>query len=207
MNMKKIWIVLAIALVSFCTVSCGGDDDDYTSNNGGENGNSTEVPADETAYIATEQVKTITLKPNNNEYLIYKDYYWKHKLYLNGNRISFNSYYGEGNGWTLTNKGYSGNYSYYVGIKDLGEMNSIYDITEHKIGIYIGSNSSTWSLVRDNNNDDCCNFTTFKPSHGYEVAFFIGAGRNLKHMRMFPTNYTLDNNDVLTSVTIQYQLY
>lgn len=28
MNIKKIWIMLIIALVSICTVSCGGDDDD-----------------------------------------------------------------------------------------------------------------------------------------------------------------------------------
>ena len=28
MNIKKYWIMLAIALVSLCTISCGGDDDE-----------------------------------------------------------------------------------------------------------------------------------------------------------------------------------
>ena len=28
MNIKKFWMMLAIALVSLCTISCGGDDDD-----------------------------------------------------------------------------------------------------------------------------------------------------------------------------------
>ena len=29
MKTKKLWMMLAIALVSLCTISCGGDDDDY----------------------------------------------------------------------------------------------------------------------------------------------------------------------------------
>lgn len=28
MNIKKYWMMLAIALVSLCTISCGGDDED-----------------------------------------------------------------------------------------------------------------------------------------------------------------------------------
>ncbi|MBR1687483.1 MAG: hypothetical protein IJ710_03000 [Prevotella sp.] len=52
--------------------------------------------------------------------------------------------------------------------------------------------------------DDC---SQFKPGHGYAVGFLTGADKEIQQMRVFPTKYTLDSNDVLTSVTVEYQLF
>lgn len=170
------------------------------------NGNTNES----TEYIATEQVKTITLKPSSNqEYLIYKDFYWKHKLYIDGTTICFNSYYGGGNGWTLNNGGYSYLGENHVGIRDRGEMNGISDITDTTI------NYSSWVTSTKHFNiyggssyvQYFGRSIAFKPKHGYEVAFIIGTNNEIMHMRMFPTKYTLDSDDVLTSVTLDYQLF
>lgn len=170
-----------------------------------ETGNNTES----SEYIATEQIKTITLKTSSNqEYMIYKDFYWKHKLYIEGTNICFNSYYGGGNGWTLNNGGYSLGEN-HVGIRDRGEIANINGINDKTIRY------SSWvtseKLFNINGGSSYGQFfgrsVSFKPNHGYEVAFIIGTNNEIMHMRMFPTKYTLDSNDMLTSVTLEYQLY
>ena len=64
MNIKKYWMMLTIALVSLCTISCGGDDEDSPSNGGGNNGNggntNTEVAVTGTVAGITDNSAQIT---------------------------------------------------------------------------------------------------------------------------------------------------
>ena len=64
-------------IMSLCLFSCG-DDDDNDLNNGGSNGDNTEIKGD---YIATTSVKTLTLvysgaigERGESEKTIYEDY-------------------------------------------------------------------------------------------------------------------------------------
>jgi len=216
MNIKKYWIMLAIALVSLCTVSCGGDDDDGTefTTDKKDTGTTTES----TAYLATEQVKTITLKPiseaefnsdavSSGEYLVYKDYYYKYTLCLKGTDLCINSYTNGGNGWShYYSSSYVGTMTNISGIYDVGDVTDISQIAKKELyynlclcsyGPY-GSSYGSQKYGRD---------AQFKPGHGYGIGFLTGADKEIKQMRAFPTKYTLDNNDVLTSVTIKYQLF
>ena len=205
MNIKKYWMMLAIALVSLCTISCGGDDDD-------ENVFSAEdkeagTTAESTAYLATEQVKTITLRPissqavhgnavNSEEYLVYKDYYYKYTLCLSDACIYVKPYRNGGTGWE---RYYS--HDYYDNISciyDVGDVTDITQIEKRDLG-YGGFFEYNNKIIHDN--------CQFKPGHGYGIGYLTGADKVIKQMRVFPTKYTLDNNDVLTSVTIEYQLF
>ena len=208
-NKKSLWSLLNImmvAILSVSFVSCGGDDDDDTGPQTIEN-TETSNTIESTEYIATEQVKTITLKSSTNqEYMIYKDYYWKHKLYLQGTTIRFNSYHGGGNGWILSNR--SGNYGYRVGVVDCGQKNGITEISDQ--GIYCkGSYPTSYCITTSGFFDSGIryNYSDFKPNHGYMVAFLCGDALNLNYMRMYPIDYTLDSNDRITSITFEYQIY
>ena len=215
MNIKKLWILLAISLTGFCSISCGGDDDNSEfSTENKEIGTNTES----TTYLAVEQVKTVTLKPiseqefNNDivssgEYLVYKDYYYKYTLCLKGTDICINSYTNGGSGWShYYSSNYIGTWTNISGIYDVGEVTDITQI--EKRDLYYddclrsyGPHGNSW------NNHKYDRRITFKPGHGYGMGYFTGADKEIKQMRAFPTKYTLDSNDVLTSVTIEYQLF
>lgn len=202
-------MMLAISLTGLFMGSCGGGDDDHeystdSSNTDSETGN--------TASIATDYIKTVTLKPisrdkwQNNavsteECLIYKDFYYKHSLfvsndlYTNAIAIGVKSYLGQGSGWT-----YKGDCAV---IKDYGQVSSIEDIKtkssfKYDYDRYSFSDGTSYGYHYHN---------AFRPGHGYEVAFYIGSISELKWLRIFPVKYTLNDNDELTSLTIQYQLY
>ena len=213
MNIKKYWMMLVIALVSLCTISCGGDDDD-------ENVFSAEdkeagTTAESTAYLATEQVKTVILKPisdaefdddavSSGEYLVYKDYYYKYTLCLKGTYLCINSYTNGGEGWKhYYSSNYVGRWTNISGIYDVGNVDDITQIAplslRYDYPCFV-SGSGRYEVAYDRR-------ITFKPGHGYGMGFFTGADKVIKQMRVFPTKYTLDNNDVLTSVTIEYQLF
>ena len=208
-NRNSIWSLVTIVVVTMLSVgftSCGGDDDEDFSTSNPNTGTKTES----TATLATEQVKKITMKPilseeiqsdnvNNEECLIYKDFYYKHTLCLEkregGIVLCINSYIGNGGGW---------NHSFYrvAVIKAVGPVSSIKEIVNKshfeywdlQNSFYEGGKFYDW-------------FSDFKPGYGYEVAFYTGPSKELKWLRVFPTNYTLDKNDVVTSATLEYQLY
>jgi len=206
MNIKKYWMALAIAFVGFCTTSCGGDDDDNEfSTDNKETGTNTES----TAYLATEQVKTVTLKPisdaeyisdavSSGEYLVYKDYYCKYTLCLKGTYLCINSYTNGGNGWSHY---YFTMYD-HSGIYDVGVVTDITQIAKKELFYDHYLCSGSWRGYQSYKS-----IAMFKPGHGYGMGFLTGADQEIKQMRAFPTKYTLDNNDVLTSVTIEYQLF
>lgn len=57
MKIKNLLDLVPMLVMSLCLVSCGGDDDEDV-NNGGSNGDNTEIKGD---YTATTSVKTVTL--------------------------------------------------------------------------------------------------------------------------------------------------
>ena len=207
MNIKKYWMMLAIALVSLCTISCGGDDDDE--NKFSANNKDTGTTTESTEYLATEQVKTITLRPissqavhgnavNSEEYLVYKDYYYKYTLCLSDANIYIKTYRNGGTGWALY---YSWNY-YISGIYDVGDVADITQIEKRELYYH--------DCLRSRGRYGDIEYKSsapFHPGHGYGIGYLTGADKVIKQMRVFPTKYTLDNNDVLTSVTIEYQLF
>lgn len=222
MNIKKYWMVLAIAIIGLSTISCGGDDNDNefstdnkeTSTDNKETGTNTES----TAYLATEQVKTITLKPiseaefnsdavSSGEYLVYKDYYYKYTLCLKGTYLYINSYTNGGSGWVhYYSSNYVGTWTNISGIYDVGDVTDITKIAKREL-YYDDCLRSYGPYGNSYGSQKYDRGTTFKPGHGYGIGFFTEADKEIKQMRAFPTKYTLNSNDVLTSVTIEYQLF
>ena len=193
-------MMIARLLTGLCTVSCGGDDDKEFSTNNIDISTNTES----TAFLATEQVKTITLKPisnqdvygnnvNSEEYLVYKDYYYKYTLCLSDARIYVKPYTNYGTGWTHYYGGdYVGTWRNISGVYDVGDVTDITKI--EKRDLY-------YDICLRYSKDKYDRYGQFKPGHGYGIGFLSGADKEIRQMRVFPTKYTLDNNDVLTSVT------
>lgn len=174
-------------------------------------------PIDSPEYIADSTIKTVTLESNGKEYVIYKDYYWKHTICLENNFISIRPYYGCGGGWELQyGEGPDITGETNVGIRNCGKVSSIEDIASHSIiygysGLpsYGHSDKEVYSFYDeedDNKNYHSCSIV-FEPNHGYEAAFRAGSDKDVKYMRIYPTKYKLDDEDKLSSVTLQYQLF
>ena len=201
MNIKNLWMVLAIALVSLCTIGCSGDDDDDSSQKGDNNGNTTEVLTD---YTVTTSIKTIVLEKEFDNYIylvetgykytFYEDYNNSYKIVLWRGQIAVSHLIRSGGGWS--------NY-YHVdtsqcGIIDIGKISSITSIsTKNFVG---GEGLPDWR------GGYCYYSIMFQPQHGYAVMFTTEDGEQ-KYMRIYAKDYSLNSQGVLESVIIQYQLY
>lgn len=193
--MKKLFMYLLL-LLPLAIASCGGDKDE-PDNNGGNNGNGENT----TNYIADFSTKTAML---GEVYpCFYEDYNLKYHLLLIKGCIAVEHYVRHSGQWEWYGRDIYGNISNF-GIKDVGKVNKITDITGKDVsgndgdaGMYTNGNvtSVMYALTKGAN---------FQPGHGY-IIMFKTENNEVKYMRVFAVSYK-DNNG-LSSVTIQYQLY
>lgn len=191
----NLWNTLLALLVIFVSATaftaCSNDDDDNNNNNnnGYEAGDNTEIKSD---YTATTSVKTAVLK-KDNEVTIYEDFCYKYALRLYLGRIELCSYK-RGNGAWVYNKYDSSSYYYYnINIKDCGKQNSVSDVTEV---VNVDNNANRYGVICPD----------ARPGHGY-AACFLTEENETKHLRLYISNYKLDSEGALESITVQYQLY
>ena len=175
------------------------------------------LPVESPEYIADNTIKTLTLESNGKEYVIYKDYYWKHTICLENNYISIRPYYGCGGGWEIQyGEGPDESGDTNAGVRNRGKVSSIGEIANHSI-IYgdLGHTSydnpyeelySFYDEEDNYKNYHSCSIV-FEPNNGYEVAFRVGSDKDVKYLRIYPTQYKLDDEDKLSTVTLQYQLF
>ncbi|HJH75739.1 MAG TPA: hypothetical protein OIM43_01840 [Prevotellaceae bacterium] len=197
MKIKNLLDLVPMLVMSLCLVSCGGDDDEDV-NNGGSNGDNTEIKGD---YTATTSVKTVTLTASYVEgqpttgIKIYEDFNNLYSLVLSGGSLCL-PHYGRSNGqWSA----YIFRQDTETGIKDIGKVTSLQDIK-----------------IKNNNENDYrhsaygssfhFNYSTVQPNHGY-AAYFTTENDEIKNLHIFIKDYTLDDAGSLASITIQYQLY
>lgn len=192
----NLWNTLLALLVIFVSATaftaCSNDDDDNNNNNNGyEAGDNTEIKSD---YTATTSVKTVVLK-KDNEVTIYEDFCYKYALELYEGRIDLCAYKRNDGAWKrnchsyLASTGAYPRYYYNINIKDCGKQNSVSDVTE-----VVGVNKG-YTFCPD-----------ARPGHGY-AACFLTEENETKHLRLYISNYKLDSEGALESITVQYQLY
>lgn len=187
---KNLWsMLLAILTISVSAIAftaCSDDDDD--NDTGGNNGdNNTEIKGD---YTATTKVKTVTLKEYNNYtkgcVTIYEEFNYKYDLALFQGNMALVPYKRVNGAWDLNY--YFGYYN--IDIKDIGRMSSISDVSE-KIEKFNPKNGKS--------------FPAAQPGHGYAACFLTENGT--QYLRLYISNYKLDDKGALESITVQYQLY
>lgn len=189
---KNLWsMLLAILTISASAIAftaCSDDDDDNdTSGNNG--GNNTEIKGD---YTATTNVKTVTLKENQNDsqgnVTIYEDFNYKYNLRLYEGRMELVSYKRVDGAWSPnSDRNVYGYWYHNINIKDIGKISSISGVTEK---------------VEIEYNTRC---PAAQPGHGYAACFFTD--NETKYLRLYISNYKLDGEGALESITVQYQLY
>lgn len=177
--------ILTISASAIAFTACSDDDDD--NDTGGNNGdNNTEIKGD---YTATTKVKTVTLKEYNNQtkgcVTIYEEFNYKYDLALYRGRLELVSYKRLNGAWKFNNCDYD--YYYNINIKDIGKISSISGVTE-KV-----------EIVRT----ILC--PAAQPGHGYAACFLTENGT--QYLRLYISNYKLDDKGALESITVQYQLY
>lgn len=181
--------ILTISASAIVFTACSDDDDDTGGNNGDNN---TEIKGD---YTATTKVKTVTLKrgyvDNTKEHVtIYEDFNYKYDLVLYSGKMALVPYKRLNGAWYLSKYEY-GHYGYFnIDIKDIGKMSSISDVSE-KI--------TNFDPIDDHN------FPAAQPGHGYAACFLTENGT--QYLRLYISNYKLDDKGALESITVQYQLY
>lgn len=188
--------ILTISASAIAFTACSDDDNDT---GGNDSGNNTEIKGD---YTATTNVKTITLKSvdasqmeydadykEKNCVYIYEDFNYKYSLALSDGNIMLIPFQRMSGNWQVPIDYGIYNRKYYrnVYIEDVGNVSSIYDVTR-KV--------------------DLPNHTIFpavQPKHGYAACFQTDNG--IQNLRIYISNYKLDNEGALKSITVQYQLY
>ena len=179
--------ILTISVSAIAFTACSDDDDDTGGNNGDNN---TEIKGD---YTATTKVKTVTLKrgyvDNTKEHVtIYEDFNYKYDLVLYSGDMALAPYKRSNGVWNLNRYSYEGYYN--IDIKDIGRMSSISDVSE-KITNFVPGRTHT--------------FPAAQPGHGYAACFLTENGT--QYLRLYISNYKLDGEGALESITVQYQLY
>ena len=176
-------------MFSLCLFSCSNDDDDY---NGG--GGNSENRND---YTVTESVKSAKLEDDNKgeSIIIYEDFNYRYSLLMIDGSICMKPEY-RYNGYFTPKGDPSGTES---GIHDTGKVNNLQGVTEkEKI-------NDNWE-GRQSFPKYKCQYSDVQPGHGYSAYFTTDEGE-MKFVRIYIKDYTLDESGTLTSITIQYQLY
>lgn len=193
---KNLWslliAIMTISLSAIAFAACGdGDNDETTGDNNENNGGNTEIKND---YTATTNVKTVTLKEchgsaNFGNVTVYEDFNYKYNLELYLGDMGLIPYKREDGTWQeQANYHWSSKDSYKnINIKDLGKLSSISDVNE-KLEI-----------------DSYIYLPAAQPGHGYATCFLTDDGT--KHLRLYISDYKLDNKGSLENITVQYQLY
>lgn len=201
MGIRSLLFLVPMLVFSLCFVSCGDDDNEDLSI-GGSNGDNTEIKGD---YTATASVKTLTLsrsygigEQSKDERTIYEDFNNLYSLALSSGNICFSHYIRSSGAWS-TAASYWDKDEYH-GIKDIGKVASLSNInSEEKVNDYTYTVSSHYK-------SSWYNYSIVQPNHGY-AAYFTTENNELKFMRIFVKDYSLDDEGALVSITIQYQLY
>lgn len=174
--------------------ACGSDDDNNDANDNNDISNSnndTEIKGD---YTATGDIKTVTLKDyrinGEGEVTIYEDFNNKYNLAATFGQMRLSPYVRKNGEWRSCIQGqYYGTYYYNIGIKDLGEMGSLSDVSEKVEVDRIPVNGHPAA----------------QPGHGYAASFLAKDGT--QYLRLYISGYKLDDEGTLENITVQYQLY
>lgn len=175
--MKK--LIFCLAVLGAVLAGCSANDDNENS------GNDTGIKGD---YIATTNVRTVTLKEDHfmKGVTIYKDFNYKYDLALYSGQMCLLPYARVEGAWELLyNYPYDNSYP-NINIIDLGKIDCLSDVSA-KVEV-------TWA-----------SFPAAQPGHGYAACFITE--EETKYLRLYISSYKLDSNDTLESITVQYQLY
>ena len=176
-------------MFSLCLFSCNNDDDDY---NGG--GGNSEIRND---YTVTGSVKSAKLEDDNKGecIIIYEDFNYRYSLLMRKGCICMKPEYRYNGCFTLKYDPFGTE----SGIHDTGKVNNLQGIAEKE---KINDNWENYQY----DSKYCCQYSDVQPGHGYSAYFTTDEGE-MKFVRIYIKDYTLDESGTLTSITIQYQLY
>lgn len=205
--MKKFWTIctlMAVAVVNFTFTACD-EDEPY--------------PTPEIDYTATIAVKEATLKHEANivhyfperwstrsNVVIYEDYNYKYTLALGQGKLLMLMYTRTAGRWDD-----AGQYEVleapdtcyvFPYLEQLDKVKSISDITEHP------------ECYCDTKIDSQYSWEEYIPHYKAEVqpksgyrGYIVTENEELKYIRLHITDYTLDKDGTLATITVKYQLY
>lgn len=179
-----IMALLTISVSAMFFTACSSDDDD----NGRGN---TEIKGD---YIATTDVKTATLRDykdsRKGHITIYEEFNNKYTLSLSFGKMYLTPYIRTNGKWEINYDSHVQGAPYRnINIIDCGKLSSISDVTS-KVEII----------------EYCYGCPAAQPGHGYAACFLTENG-NEEYLRIYISNYKLDGDGALESITVEYQLY
>lgn len=202
---KNLWAMLMAVLMiptsSIVFTACGNDDDEKETETAGNaienNGNNTGANVD---YTATTSVKTATLtmtstgygSSNDGNVTIYEDFSYKYQLSLLDGRMMLYPYIRTNGYWTVNGETNYGNSSYLrnINIQGRGKISSITDVNE-KVALDGSLKKTDWPVAQ--------------PKHGYAACYRTENGT--LNLRLYISDYKLDSEGTLQSITVQYQLF
>lgn len=209
-NMKKFLCALWGIALALTYVGCSSDDREE---NGGDGGS--------TDYIVTKDLKQRTFandvtahnqfNDNTHRYyhltlegnIIYEDFNVRYRLAGEAGEFRLKYYQRENGKFNTLNNSISEK----AGIIEVPDISSIEEISEsykNKNDILANSSVHSWKAFLSGSYSMA--YAAFQPGCGYVIMLTTGPGEEI-YIRMRATNYTLDDESALETVTLEYQLF
>lgn len=195
--------LLAIPLLT--CIACSDPDAEFNNNGSIPSTGPVKISDPDKDWTATKDVKSLTIESQNYsdymklDYVIHADFSRRYFLGTYQSNPAIAAQERKSGEWT---QGSSWNWEF--GILSVGKCDKIDDITEKPAW----SNNS--AVYREYNVSYgipyCVRFYVLKPKTGY-VARIVTEDNEVKYIRIFTSSYTVDENDNIKTVTLQYQLF
>jgi len=194
-KMKKSFFTLCCTtLFALFSAACSSSDDDGgdTPTGGSSGGNKTDC-------IATNKVKTLKLV-RDNKYLIYEDYTYRYYLDYDNGSVLLSSFW-RISGEYINTHVYDDNRNKAYGIKAFSDIANLQMLTD---GQKTEAMKGCW--YQERYIGYLYSYAEFAPGCGF-IAWFKTETEDARYVRIRSTDYTLDKEGALSSVSIEYQLF
>lgn len=209
--MKKFLYALCGIALAFVFTGCSSDDGEESGGGSGSN----------TDYLATKDLKQRTFANDVTAYnnfqsseadryyhqrlegnIIYDDFNVRYRLAGEAGEFRLKYYQREDGKFDTLNGSISGK----AGIVQLPNISTIEEIGEsNKNDILANSSVHSWKSILGYYKYSMA-YAAFQPGCGYVIMLTTGTGEKI-YIRMHATNYTLDDDGALDTITLEYQFF
>lgn len=196
--MKRLFFFFTL---TFVLVACNKNNDTLIE----DEGHVQETPA-KFDYTATKDVKTVVYKSGERTAgYIYKDFHRRFTISFSGSYIGLDPEKRSGESFSSIID-HSSHSNEYAGLRNIGKVSSIAEITSHTVKVGDGGRMTSVSGYGSGFWYRTYYHVDLEPGEGVQIVVRDENGED-HYIRVFYASYQLDENDSISQAVYKYQLY